>query len=146
MIGIGLEAAIRFLLLIGCRRLIRCDLFSAGGIKSRRMYFSTDLQTAQKKYFRWKRMMKRKNLRCPKIRRNTSDLAVFKELMISKVYQPFKGSGVLDCFGAKAGESLLDVGGNVGLACWSYWHFNQVRKGDCYEPSRGCKRASAHSQ
>ncbi|CAK9116845.1 unnamed protein product [Durusdinium trenchii] len=112
---------------------------TSGGIKSRRMYFSTDLQTAQKKYFRWKRMMKRKNLRCPKIRRNTSDLAVFKELMISKVYQPFKGSGVLDCFVAKAGDSLLDVGGNVGLACWSYWHFNQVRKGDCYEPSRGCK-------
>ena len=108
------------------------------------MYFATDLRSAANKYKEWRAAMKKRNLRCPTLRPKTSDLAVFKELISSRAYQPFKGSGALQWFVANAGDSLLDVGGNVGLACWSYWFFNQVHKGDCYEPSKGCARVSAH--
>ena len=85
--------------------------------------------------------MKRDGKKIPILRssKSSSDLAVFKELIIANAYQPFKGQGALECFVARADDSLLDVGGNIGLACWSFWYHNKVSRGDSYEPAKGCE-------
>ena len=67
---------------------------------------------------------------------------MFKELIIVNVYQPFKGQGALECFVARADDSLLDVDGNIGLACWSFRH----HKPHVHEPQPSEAASSAVSK